>query len=137
MEEPHSTTTPPRRRAKFWAGGGIVLATLAGLLVWGMAQPGAASQYVSPTELVGEGADGATEVRLSGTVVPGSIERQGLTTTFTVTDDRTDVVVTTDSPMPDAFKGSSEVVAIGSFDGETFAAGRVFAKCPSKFKAKV
>lgn len=137
MEEPHTTTAPPRRAAKFWAGGAIVLATLAGLLVWGMARPGAASQYVSPTELAAEGTNGATEVRLSGTVVPGSIERRGLTTTFTVTDDRTDLVVTTDSPMPDAFKDSSEVVAIGVFDGDTFAAGTVFAKCPSKFKAKV
>lgn len=137
MEEPLTTIGPSRRRAKFWVGGAVILAVLVGLLFWGMAQPGAASQYISPTELTSSNPHGQAEIRLNGTVVPGSIEREGLTTTFTVTDRQTEMTVTTDSPMPDAFKDSSEVVAIGTFDGDAFVASKVLAKCPSKFKAKV
>lgn len=137
MQESLTTSSSPRRRAKFWVGGGVILVVLVALLFWGMAQPGAASQYVSPTELAAAGPNEAGEVRLSGTVVPGSIERDGLTTSFVVTDGTTGVDVTTDSPMPDAFMDSSEVVAIGTYDGVSFAAGNVLAKCPSKFKAKV
>jgi cytochrome c-type biogenesis protein CcmE len=136
MEAPE-TLTPSPRRAKFWIGGAVIVVALVTLLIWGMAQPGAASNYITPTDLDAGGAVRSEEVRLSGTVVPDSIERDGLTTTFGVTDDSTEIRVTTDSPMPDAFMDSSEVVAIGTFDGETFAAGTVLAKCPSKFKAKV
>lgn len=136
MEAPE-TLTPNPRRAKFWIGGAVILVALVTLLIWGMAQPGAASNYISPTDLDAGGALESQEVRLGGTVVPGSIQRDGLTTTFDVTDDSTEIRVTTDSPMPDAFMDESEVVAIGTFDGETFAAGKVLAKCPSKFKAKV
>ena len=74
--------------------------------------------------------------RLNGTVVPGSIEQDGLTTSFTVTDGSTDIDVVTEVAVPDTFKDRSEVVARGSFDGETFRAFEVLAKCPSKFKAR-
>ena len=136
MEAPE-TLTPSPRRAKFWIGGAVIVVALVSLLGWAMAQPGARSNYISPSDLEAGGAVQSEEVRLNGTVVPDSIEREGLTTTFDVTDDSTEIRVTTDSPMPDAFMDSSEVVAIGTFDGETFAAGKVLAKCPSKFKAKV
>ena len=138
MQETHTHTVPQPRRAKFWVGGAIIVAVLAALILWAMTQPGAASNYVTPTELsetAGPGAGG--ELQLAGVVEPGSIEKEGLVTTFTVTDEITDIVVTTDTPLPDAFMDSSEVVATGTFDGTTFSASRVLAKCPSKFKAKV
>ena len=137
MQHSQTESAATVRRTKFWVGGAIIVAVLVALLLWGMAQPGAASYYISPTELADREPDRATELRLNGTVAPGSIERDGLTTTFTVTDGSTDIEVTTESPMPDAFKDSAEVVAIGGFDGESFTAARVLAKCPSKFKAKV
>ena len=133
--EPSQTTALPDRRAKFWIGGVVIVAAIAGLIGWAMAQPGAASNYTTPSEL--EGTTTTEQVQLAGTVARGSIERDGLSTTFVVTDGDTEVAVTTDSPMPDAFRESSEVVATGTFDGEIFAATRVLAKCPSKFKAKV
>ncbi len=136
MDEPLTTTGLPRRRTKFWVGGSVIVAVLAVLLVWGMARPGAATTYMTPSEVSRFVVIGG-EVRMNGTVVPGSIERDGLTTSFLVTDGDAEVQVTTESPMPDAFMDSSEVVAIGTFDGDTFAAGNVLAKCPSKFKAKV
>jgi cytochrome c-type biogenesis protein CcmE len=45
------------------------------------------------------------------------------------------MLVTTDQPLPDAFKDRSEVVARGSYNGDVFRASQVLAKCPSKFKA--
>lgn len=136
MQETQTPFIPPARRAKFWIGGAVIVAVLVGLILWAMTQPGAAANYTTPTELAGA-ADHAGQLQLAGVVAPGSIDQQGLVTTFTVTDDTTDITVTTDSPMPDAFKDSSEVVAIGTFDGTTFTASKVLAKCPSKFKAKV
>ena len=138
MQETQIPTLAPARRAKFWIGGAIIVAVLAGLILWAMTQPGAASNYISPGDLTaGKATTGSDPLRLAGTVVPDSIERDGLTTTFLVTDDTEEVRVTTDSPLPDAFKASSEVVATGTYDGTTFTAGEVLAKCPSKFKAKV
>ena len=136
MQETQTPALPQPRRAKFWVGGAIIVAVLVGLILWALTQPGAASNYITPTELGSSTAvDG--QVQLAGVVKPDSIKRDGLTTTFLVTDEATDISVTTDAPMPDAFKDSSEVVAFGTFDGEIFTASKVLAKCPSKFKAKV
>lgn len=136
MEQPGTPSLAPVRRTKFVVGAGIIVVVLVGLIVWAMARPGAASMYMTPSEVEDmvllEG-----EVRMSGTVVPDSIETEGLSTSFLVTDGDTEVEVTTESPMPDAFMDSSEVVTIGSLEGDGFVATTVLAKCPSKFKAKV
>lgn len=138
MPTPHA-----RRRSKFLVGGAVIVATLAGLVVWAMARPGSTAFYLSPTELAAQNSTANTaqiasntDVRLNGTVVPGSIERNGLATRFLVTDGTTEIPVATDRPLPDAFMDRSEVVALGSMDQDTFVASDVFAKCPSKFKAR-
>ncbi len=110
--------------------------TVIALVGWGMNRPGAAAAYYSPSEIRSLDLTAADDVRLNGNVVPGSIERAGLATSFTVTDGREQVAVETETPLPDAFKDGSEVVALGRFDGETLTATQVLAKCPSKFKAK-
>lgn len=144
MQQP-STPAPTRgpRRTKFLIGGAVIVATLAGLVVWAMARPGSFAYYLSPTELVSQNdsASGSrdsanADVRLNGTVVPGSIERDGLATSFLITDGTTEVAVATDRPLPDAFMDRSEVVALGTMDQDTFVATEVLAKCPSKFKAR-
>ena len=129
---------PPsaKRRAKFIIGAGVVLATVVGLVGWAMSRPGSTAFYVSVSELQASAPAGAEDYRVNGVVMPGSIERRGLDTTFAITDGRSDVTVTTDQPLPDAFKDRSEVVATGNFNGRTFAATQVLAKCPSKFEAK-
>lgn len=136
METP---STPPssKRRAKFFFGGSVVFVAVLALLFWAMSTENATAFYLTPTELSERGPTRGDEAyRLNGTVVPGSIERDGLTTTFTVTDGTTDIDVTTDVAVPDTFKDRSEVVARGSYDGSTFTAVEVLAKCPSKFKAR-
>ncbi len=136
-----STSTAPHgpRRTKFLVGGFVVVATLVGLIVWAMARPNSTAYYLSPTELTAETSARTSpnrDVRLNGSVVPGSIERDGLATSFLVTDGTTEVAVTTDRPLPDAFRDRSEVVALGNLEADTFVASEVLAKCPSKFKAR-
>ena len=107
------------------------------LLFWAMATPNATAFYLTPTELIERGSLPIDEsYRLNGTVVPGSIERDGLRTEFILTDGTNDIDVVTEVAVPDTFKDRSEVVATGSFDGSTFTAVQVLAKCPSKFKAR-
>ena len=132
-----STPVPTKRRAKFLYGGAFVVVAVAALVFWATTRPGATAFYLTPTEIQAVGTTSADSTyRLNGTVVPGSIQRDGLETSFRVTDGTTEVAVVTDHPLPDAFQDRSEVVARGAYDGGTFTADQVLAKCPSKFKAK-
>jgi cytochrome c-type biogenesis protein CcmE len=136
MDDP-SLTTSLRPRGKFLIGGAIVAVALLGLVAWAMARPGSTSFYLSTSELARLGAtETGQSYRVNGKVVPGSLERDGLASTFALTDGNTEVVVSTDTPLPDTFKDRSDVVARGVYDGKTFTADQVLAKCPSKFKAK-
>ena len=135
--DPSSTSVSPKRRAKFAIGGLVVLVAAGTLIGWAMNRPGSTAFYLTPSELQALGpTDISHDYRVNGKVVPGSIERDGLETRFLVTDGTTEIAVQTRSPLPDTFKERSEVVAKGRFDGDTFAAQEVLAKCPSKFKAK-
>jgi cytochrome c-type biogenesis protein CcmE len=136
-----SSSTPSRavskkRRAKFAIGGLAVLLAIVALVGWAMNRPGSTAFYVTPTELVAMDQPPTDGYRVNGTVVPGSIQRSGLATTFLVTDGSTEIPVETRAPLPDTFKSRAEVVARGTFDGGSFTAAEVLAKCPSKFKAR-
>jgi cytochrome c-type biogenesis protein CcmE len=140
------TPQPDRRGAgnsktsiKFYTGGAIIAVTVVGLLLWATNRPGSTAFYLTTSEVSQQGATtGAEEVRVNGNVVEGTVQREGLETSFTITDGSTQVIVHTDRPLPDAFRDdpNTEVVARGSYDGEIFNASEVLAKCPSKFKAK-
>src|SRR5688500_14365356 len=115
--EPSSTIHSPKRRAKFLAGGLIVVTAVGALLAWAMTRPGSTAFYLTPSEVHALGTtDLGRDYRVNGTVVPGSIQRDGLETTFAVTDGKADVTVLTNAPLPDTFRARSEVVAKGRFD---------------------
>lgn len=109
-----------------------------------MTRPNATSFFYTTSELQSVAlAAGGDEYRVNGNVIPDSVVKDGIRTTFDITDGRTAVTVETSEPLPDAFwtamdAGSSrvEVVAQGRYDGSTFTATKVLAKCPSKFKAE-
>ncbi len=125
-----------KRRAKFLFGGAIVLLALLGLVGWAMSRPQATAFYLDVEEVRAMGSTPiGEEFRVNGKVVSGSIDRDGLRTTFAIADGGQEMLISTDQPLPDAFRDASEVVARGSFDGEVFRASQVLAKCPSKFKA--
>jgi cytochrome c-type biogenesis protein CcmE len=126
-----------KRRLKFLIGGGVIVALLIGLVVYATAKSGSTAYFLTTTELASaQAVDAGKDYRVNGKVVPGSIETEGLETTFSITDGTTEMTVLTTDPLPDTFKENSEVIARGEYNGRTFAATEVLAKCPSKFKAK-
>ena len=144
MDQTRSETSP-KRRAKFIVGDVILVLALVGLVAWAMNRSGATSFYLDVSELQAQGQTAGTQdYRVGGNVVADSLHRDGLTTTFDISDGSSSVTIVTDETLPDAFwtayendPGAVEVVAQGRYDGERFAATQVLAKCPSKFKAKV
>jgi cytochrome c-type biogenesis protein CcmE len=134
--EQHAASPSTRRRTKFAVGAGIILFALVGLIGWAMARPGSTSYYLTPSQLKTKAPSATKSYRVSGDVVAGSIREQGLHTTFTITDARNNVTISTDQPLPSAFKAGAQVVADGTYDGRSFSATQVLAKCPSKFKPK-
>jgi cytochrome c-type biogenesis protein CcmE len=132
-----ATGVSHKRRAKFIVGAAVVALTVFVLVGWAMSRPGSTAFYLTVSELQASGPPaGASDYRVNGVVVPGSVEKKGLETTFALTDGDATLPVVTDTPLPDTFRDRSEVVATGSFDGRSFTASQVLAKCPSKFKAK-
>lgn len=131
-----TASSSSKRRAKFAIGAGIIVFAVVGLIGWAMARPGSASYYLTPSELKARPVSATTTYRVSGQVVAGSIRRSGLATTFVIDDSNDEVTISTQQPMPSAFKVGAQVVADGTFDGKTFSATQVLAKCPSKFKPK-
>ena len=132
-----------KRRAKFALGGLAVVAVVVGLVVWAMARPGSTAFYLTVSEVVADGTASAEDFRVNGYVVPGSLERDGTTTSFAITDGTSELQIVTEETLPDAFHtayrndpSAVEIIAQGNYDGQTFAASQVLAKCPSKFKAK-
>jgi len=139
MEQP-TLPAPDKRRVKFLVGGGVVALALVGLVVFAMTRPNATSFYMTTTEIQAAGAvQASADVRVNGDLVRDSVVEEGVTTTFDITDGNSQLTVTTDSTLPDAFYSDSDVIEIiaqGQYDGDTFTATQVFAKCPSKFKAQ-
>jgi cytochrome c-type biogenesis protein CcmE len=135
MDQPTASPSS-RRRAKFAIGAGTIVFALVGLIGWAMARPGSTAYYLTPSELQAKGPSATKVYRVSGDVLAGSIRHNGLRTTFSITDARNRVTVTTDQPLPSAFKPGAQVVADGTYDGTAFSATQVLAKCPSKFKPK-
>ncbi len=142
--QPAPASADPKRRAKFLIGGGAILLSLIALVAWALGRPNSTSFFYTPTEVVAlAAAPGGDEYRVNGKVIPDSVARDGLTTTFQISDGKTAMELTTDRPLPDVFwtamandSSEVEVVARGRYDGEIFLASEVLAKCPSKFKAK-
>jgi cytochrome c-type biogenesis protein CcmE len=139
MEQP-TLPASDGRRVKFLVGGGVVALALVGLIVFAMTRPNATSFYMTTTEIQAAGAlQSSGDVRVNGNLVQDSVVEEGVSTTFDITDGSSRLTVTTDSTLPDAFYSDSDVIEIiaqGNYDGDTFTATQVFAKCPSKFKAQ-
>jgi cytochrome c-type biogenesis protein CcmE len=137
MEQP-TLPASDKRRVKFLVGGGLVALALVGLIVFAMTRPNATSFYMTTTEIQAAGAtQTGGDVRVNGNLVQESVVEEGVTTTFDITDGSSRLTVTTDSTLPDAFFSDSDVIEIiaqGNYDGDTFTATQVFAKCPSKFQ---
>lgn len=134
-----------KRRAKFTIGGVAVVLIVMTLIAWAMTRPGSTAFFLTVSEVRDSaGSELGGEIRVSGNLVGGSVERDGVTMSFAITDGEKNLNIVTEETPPDAFWSayesdpeSVEIIAQGSYDGEQLSANEIFAKCPSKFKAKV
>lgn len=85
--------------------------------------------FVTPTEIATGKAPRDTTFRLGGLVKAGSLQRDGLTAHFVVTDTAKEILVSYSGILPDLFKEGRGVVAQGHIatDG-SFTATEVLAK---------
>jgi cytochrome c-type biogenesis protein CcmE len=93
--------------------------------------------YVTVSELVAKqrGAD-VDGLRVTGKVVPGSVEREELQLRFHMTDGTKAVPVEYSGVIPDTFSEEGEVVVEGCYKSDgTFDASFLMAKCPSKYES--
>ncbi|MCU1311372.1 MAG: Cytochrome c-type biosis protein CcmE-like protein [Candidatus Angelobacter sp.] len=127
-----------QRYLRFGSAIAVIVLTLSYLAYTGVQE--SKSYYVTIAELRGMGESSHTKrLRVAGTVVPGSIKRQGTIVEFQLQEnDKTLPVIYkgTEAP-PDTFKDESQALAEGEFgrDG-IFHAKQLQAKCASKYAPK-
>jgi cytochrome c-type biogenesis protein CcmE len=120
----------------------VLIAVVIGTLVWLAAAGMKENQtyYTTLPELtkMGDQAYGK-RIRVAGDVEAGSIQRVGSTVQFVILQDnnRLKIAYTGTDPLPDTFKGGAQALADGKLghDG-VFQAGKIQAKCASKYEAK-
>jgi len=123
------------RKLKFGIGVGIILAVVGWEAVSGFNQ--SKTYYVTVNELA-QGQGARHQVRVGGTVEPGSVQRRAGKLTFRLAQDAKSIPVTyvgTDT-LPDTFKDGAQAIIDGNYlsSGE-FQADKVQAKCASKYQA--
>lgn len=119
--------------------GAAVVVIAVGALVWFGVGRGSV-YYYTVSELVAKGP--ATQVRVAGRLVEGTVQGMGTADLKFVIHDReqtaSTIAVAYSGVVPDSFKDSAdtEVVAEGDFNADgSFAAKSLQAKCPSKYEA--
>jgi cytochrome c-type biogenesis protein CcmE len=122
-----------RAYAKF----AILVVAIVGVLIWlaagGISETKTYYKTIAELNAMGDQAHGK-RIRVGGDVVPGSIVRSAGGVTFTL---KQTVVYNGIDPLPDTFKDGSQALADGRLgeDG-VFRAGKIQAKCASKYEAK-
>ena len=141
LPRPH-TPQPLLRRKRVLIPGLAVLLAISYLGY--VAFSGAAMYYLTVDELLARGAAAYGEdVRLSGKVLPDSVETDPATNTlrFSIADKKnttgTSIPVVYSGVVPDAFKPDADVVLEGKLTtAGTFEADNLLVKCPSKYQAR-
>jgi cytochrome c-type biogenesis protein CcmE len=124
-----------KRRAKFIAGGAVILVVLAYLVYAGVSQ--SVVYFVTPAELLAAPAPGKT-YRLGGMVQPGSLswEPRSLDLRFTLSDGKATVPVRHKGTPPDLFAEGRGAVVEGAWSGDGyFKASTILAKHSEEYKA--
>jgi cytochrome c-type biogenesis protein CcmE len=127
-----------RKYGKFAALIVVVVGTLVWLAAAGMGENKTYYKTISELSKLGTTAYGL-RTRVSGSVEEGSIQRVGSQVQFVLDEEnlRLKVAYTGSDPLPDTFKGGALALADGKLDKDgVFRAGRIQAKCASKYEAK-
>jgi cytochrome c-type biogenesis protein CcmE len=123
-------------KAKFGIGVGIIVATLAALGWVGARESKTYYHLISEIPKLSQ-ADLHQRMRISGNVVPGTIQHVPGSVNFVLVEENMKLPVryTGSDPLPDTFKDDAQALVEGrlSPDG-TFVAEQVQAKCASKYE---
>ena len=84
--------------------------------------------FFTPSELKEVDIPTKKRIKIGGMVLEGSVDRNALDISFTITDYENSIVVLFEGIVPDLFKEGSGVVALGYLDDEIFYAEEVLAK---------
>ena len=126
------------RKRKFLIGGIIVFLAIGYLAYVGFM--GSATYYYTVGELKGLGNSiHGDSVRVTGTVVPGSVEQEmgKLNLRFTIAEGGESLPVNYQGAVPDAFTVGNEVVVDGHLNSSgVFQANTILVKCPSRYVPK-
>jgi len=119
--------------------GGVVVAVVITLLI-ATSFSGSGSDYLSVAEVRALGPEQARDSRVSGAIVPDSVEwsTRDLHLVFEIQDETGTLPVSYHGPQPDMLVDAVEAVAIGKYDpqSEVFEAEELLMKCPSKYEEK-
>ncbi|MEO3693170.1 cytochrome c maturation protein CcmE [Roseateles paludis] len=108
-------------------GGVLVLLAVIGALVVNAMRSNLVFFY-TPTQVAAKEAPEGKSFRIGGLVVSGSLQREGVLSSFVVTDGAQQINVRYRGALPDLFKEGKGVVAQGKLEGTTFMAREVLAK---------
>ncbi len=124
--------------AKFAAIIAVIIGTLVWLAAGGISE--SKTYYVTVGEVRQMGGQALDKrLRVAGDVEPGSIVRQGRQVAFVLRQDQQTLRVIYDGsdPLPDTFRDGALALADGKLGADgVFHAGRIQAKCASKYEAK-
>lgn len=117
----------------------VCIAIIVGALGWIAVRglTGSFVYYLTPSDIVVEHkADVAQRVRLGGYVVPGSVDRENGTLSFTVSDGAESLQVVSTGPVPQLFRPGQGVVLEGSVgDDDVFHSDTLLVKHDGEYRA--
>lgn len=111
-QRPSRAATRKTRRLYIVLAGMTMLGLAAGLTLFAMRD--SLVFFYTPSDLVGKDVKEGQRVRLGGLVAEGSVEKDGATVRFVVTDMMAELPVTYTGILPDLFREGQGVVAEGS-----------------------
>lgn len=123
------------RQIKFFAGGAVVVAVIAYLVVTSI--QGATAEYLTVSQVKAQEADRI--VRVNGAIVGDTIEwdAHNLTLRFELSDDTGRLPVFYQGLRPDMFRDGATATVEGKMGADgVFQAGQILLKCPSKYEEK-
>ena len=129
-----------KQQSKFTVASLIIVGAIFYLIFTGVSQTSV--YYLTVSELMDrkETISFDDGVRVSGTVVPGSIERHDshFKVNFKMTDSKKDILVHYEGIIPDMFKDNVDIVVEGTMDrgDNILTANTLLTSCPSKYEAE-
>jgi cytochrome c-type biogenesis protein CcmE len=124
---------------KFVIGAVVVALVLVGWFAFSVLGD-SSSDYLTVAEVKALGPDQTRSTRVSGEIVPNSVEwsTRDLHLTFAIEDGTGTLPISYHGPQPDMLVDAVEAVAIGKYDPEAqaFEAEELLMKCPSKYEEK-